>query len=77
MTSTYIKNATWAPTGERFDIRLAPGHSQVVPELGSLTLSDAEVRPAGQLEIPDRARVTDAGRRVGHTGATDLRVHVR
>ena len=60
MTNTYIRNATWAPTGEQFDIRLAPGHSQVVPELGNLTISDAEVRPAGQLNIPPQARVIDA-----------------
>lgn len=60
MTNTYITNATWAPTGERFDIRLAPGHSQVVPELGGLTISDAEIRPAGQMPIPDRARIVDA-----------------
>ncbi len=60
MTNTYIRNATWAPTGERFDIRLAPGHSQHVPEMGDLTISDAEVRPAGQLNIPANARVIDA-----------------
>ncbi|MBE6415461.1 MAG: hypothetical protein E7032_02885 [Akkermansiaceae bacterium] len=60
MTSTYIRNATWAPTGEKFDIRLAPGHSQVVPEFGGITISDAEVRPAGQMNIPERARVIDA-----------------
>ena len=60
MTNTYIRNATWAPTGECFDIRLAPGHSQVVPEMGNLTISDAEVKPAGQMDIPERARVIDA-----------------
>lgn len=60
MTSTYIRNATWAPTGECFDIRLAPGHSQTVPELGNLTICDAEVTPAGQMNIPERARVIDA-----------------
>ena len=60
MTSTYICNATWAPTGECFDIRLAPGHSQVVPGMGGLTISDAEVLPAGQMNIPERARVIDA-----------------
>lgn len=60
MTSTYIRNATWAPTGECFDIRLAPGHSQHVPEFGGITISDAEVAPAGQMNIPDRARVIDA-----------------
>ena len=60
MTSTYIRNATWAPTGEKFDIRLAPGHSQVVPEFGGITISDAEVKPAGQMTIPDRARIIDA-----------------
>lgn len=60
MTSTYICNATWAPTGECFDIRLAPGHRQVVPGMGGLTISDAEVLPAGQMNIPERARVIDA-----------------
>ncbi|MBP3498845.1 MAG: hypothetical protein J6J97_02005 [Akkermansia sp.] len=60
MTSTYIRNATWAPTGEKFDIRLAPGHSQVVPEFGGITISDAEVSPAGQMNIPERARIIDA-----------------
>ncbi len=60
MTSTYIRNATWAPTGECFDIRLAPGHSQVVPGFGGITISDAEVSPAGQMNIPERARVIDA-----------------
>ena len=60
MTSTYIRNATWAPTGEKFDIRLAPGHSQVVPEFGGITISDAEARPAGQMNIPERARIIDA-----------------
>lgn len=60
MTSTYIRNATWAPTGEAFDIRLAPGHSQVVPEFGGITICDAEVSPAGQMNIPERARVIDA-----------------
>ena len=60
MTSTYIRNATWAPTGEKFDIRLAPGHSQVVSEFGGITISDAEVSPAGQMNIPERARVIDA-----------------
>ena len=60
MTSTYIRNATWAPTGECFDIRLAPGHSQLVPEFGGITISDAEVAPAGQMNIPAKARVIDA-----------------
>lgn len=60
MTSTYIRNATWAPTGECFDIRLAPGHSQIVPEFGGITICDAEVRPAGSMNIPERARVIDA-----------------
>ncbi len=60
MTNTYIRNATWAPTGERFDLRLAPGHSQVVPELGGLTICDAEIRPAGEMSIPARARIIDA-----------------
>ncbi len=60
MTSTYIKNATWAPTGECFDIRLTPGHCQVVPEFGGLSISDAEVAPAGLMNIPERARVVDA-----------------
>lgn len=60
MTSTYIRNATWAPTGESFDIRLAPGHTQVVPEFGGITICDAEVKPAGQMNIPERARVVDA-----------------
>lgn len=60
MTNTYIRNAAWAPTGELFDIKLAPGHSQVVPELGNLTISDAEVCPSGQMSIPEHARVIDA-----------------
>lgn len=60
MTSTYIRNATWAPTGEKFDIRLAPGHSQVVPEFGGITICDAEVCPSGTMNIPERARVIDA-----------------
>ncbi len=60
MTSTYIRNATWAPTGQQFDIRLAPGHSQHVPEFGGITICDAEVKPAGQMSIPERAREIDA-----------------
>ena len=60
MTNTYIRNATWAPTGERFDIRLAPGHNQIVPELDNLSICDAEVRPAGQMNIPANARIIDA-----------------
>lgn len=60
MTSTYIRNATWAPTGECFDIRLAPGHTQLVPEFGGITIRDAEVSPAGQMNIPERARFIDA-----------------
>lgn len=60
MTNTYIRNATWAPTGECFDIRLAPGHSQLVPELGNLSICDAEIAPAGQMTIPAHARVIDA-----------------
>ena len=60
MTNTYIRNAAWAPTGELFDIRLAPGHSQVVEQLGGLTIRDAEILPAGEMPIPERARVIDA-----------------
>ncbi len=60
MTNTYIRNATWAPTGECFDLRLAPGFIQTVPELGGITIRDAEIRPAGKLNIPEKARVIDA-----------------
>ena len=60
MTNTYIKNATWAPTGECFDIRLTPGLGQVVPEFGGICIRDAEVKPAGKMQIPDHARVIDA-----------------
>lgn len=60
MTNTYIRNAAWAPTGELFDIRLAPGFSQIVEEFGGLTIIDAEVKPSGQMNIPAHARVIDA-----------------
>ena len=76
MTSTYIRNATWAPTGERFDIRLAPGHSQTVPELGNLTISDAEIAPAGQMSIPGHARVIDASGKLILPALFDLHAKV-
>lgn len=61
MTSTYILNATWAPTGEVFDLRLTPGSSHCVAELGGITIRDAKVYPSGKMSIPTGAtRVIDA-----------------
>ena len=76
MTNTYIRNASWAPTGELFDIRLAPGNSQVVREFGNLTISDAEVRPAGQMDIPAHARVIDASGKLILPALFDLHAKV-
>lgn len=76
MTNTYIRNATWAPTGEVFDIRLAPGNSQVVKEFGGLTISDAEVCPAGQMNIPAQARVIDASGKLILPALFDLHAKV-
>lgn len=76
MTNTYIRNATWAPTGEQFDIRLAPGHSQLVPEFGGITICDAEVKRAGEMNIPERARVIDAAGKLILPALFDLHARI-
>lgn len=62
MTNTYIKNATWALTGEKLDLRMG----QNVDDLATLTLNDiplqgvTTITPAGEMNIPTGARVIDA-----------------
>lgn len=62
MTNTYIKNATWALTGEKLDLRMG----QNGDEHATLTLNDiplqgvTAVTPAGEMTIPTGARVIDA-----------------
>lgn len=59
MTKTYIKNATWALTGEKLDICLGDGVS--VPVINGVILNGAcAASPAGTMDIPADADVLDA-----------------
>lgn len=59
MTKTFIKNATWALTGEKLDICLGDGVT--VPVIGDVMLNGAcAAAPAGTMDIPADADVLDA-----------------
>lgn len=60
MTNTYIRNATWAPTGELCDLRIGPGLSQQLADPAPILIRDAEMAPAGTMNIPAGARCIDA-----------------
>ncbi len=61
MTDTYIINATWAITNERFDLRV--GHTEE-PEgisLSGIPLPGViDIAPAGEMNVPAGARTIDA-----------------
>lgn len=58
MTKTYIKNATWALTGEKLDICLGDGEE---PVINGVTLNGVcAAAPAGSMDIPADADVLDA-----------------
>lgn len=62
MTNTYIKNATWALTGDAIDLCMgASPDDSVTKYLGDIPLPGvAEVTPAGSMSIPTGARTLDA-----------------
>lgn len=76
MTNTYIRNAIWAPTGECCDLRIGPGLSSTFENLNNLTTCDAEVHPAGELQIPAGASCTDAAGKIVMPALFDLHAKV-
>lgn len=78
MTNTYIRNATWALTGEPLDLRL----NQQGDDTASVTLGDvpltgiAEARPAGTWDIPDTARVIEASGKLLMPALFDLHAKI-
>lgn len=76
MTNTYIRNAIWAPSGECCDIKIGPGLSSTFENLGGLTTCDAEVHPAGQLQIPEDAACTEAAGKIIMPALFDLHAKV-
>ncbi|MBR5894345.1 MAG: amidohydrolase family protein [Akkermansia sp.] len=61
MTNTYITNATWALTGEKIDLRMGHGDEPVSVFLNDIPLDGVNgVAPAGEMLIPEGARVIDA-----------------
>lgn len=76
MTNTYIRNAIWAPTGECCDIRIGPGLSSRFESPGGFSTCDAEVYPAGQLQIPEGAATTDAAGKIVMPALFDLHAKV-
>ncbi len=60
MTKTYIINATWAMTGDVIDFCPDSGDSPSAIFINDVCLHSVEAAPAGELSIPQGARVIDA-----------------
>ena len=61
MTDTIIKNATWAISGEKYDLSLTTCEDGKHPQLDGITLTGVErCEPAGKLPVPQGAQVIDA-----------------
>ncbi len=78
MTNTYITNATWAITGQRIDLCLCPAAENISTlSLNDIPLPDIkQVEPAGQMEIPEQARMIDATGKLLMPALYDLHTHI-
>lgn len=78
MTNSYIKNATWALTGEQVDLRLGhAGDDEGAPVLNGIRLTDvSRVAPAGGMEIPEGARTIDASGKLLMPALFDLHAKI-
>ena len=78
MTNTYITNATWAITGQRIDLCLCPAAENISTlSLNDIPLPDIkQVEAAGQMEIPEQARVIDAAGKLLMPALYDLHTHI-
>ncbi len=62
MTNTYITHATWAPTGQACDLCLSPtAEATCGVSIDGVKLPDVlKIARAGEMSIPEQARVIDA-----------------
>ena len=78
MTNTYVTNATWAITGQHFDLCLCPAAENTSTAfLDGIPLPDVKhVEPVGKMEIPEHARVIDASGKLLMPALYDLHSHI-